>query len=149
MVAPIIIILPSTGGIRDRQKMLTDLPIAFLERQEITPHNNNVMIKKAYTIINARLTIPYSPQCSEYHVFLPLVLSFKISKSLSFWLSVISIATLSYNKNAHRKARQRNAFYEQSKHYSYFWHSDPNWSGLVWSGLVWSTISALSIPVNS
>jgi len=73
VVAPIIIILPSTGGIRDRQKMLTDLPIAFLERQEITPHNNNVMIKKAYTIINARLTIPYSPQCSEYLVFLPLV----------------------------------------------------------------------------
>ena len=81
MVAPIIIILPSTGGIRDRQKMLTDLPIAFLERQEITPHNNNVMIKKAYTIINARLTIPYSPQCSEYLVFLPLV---QLSISLEY-----------------------------------------------------------------
>jgi hypothetical protein len=61
VVAPIIIILPSTGGIRDRQKMLTDLPIAFFERKEITPHNNNVTIKKAYAIINACLVITLPP----------------------------------------------------------------------------------------
>jgi hypothetical protein len=52
-----MIIFPRTGGISERQKMLTDLPMGFFERKEAKPHMDNVEINAANISIKASLTI--------------------------------------------------------------------------------------------
>jgi hypothetical protein len=48
---------PRTGGISDKQKKLTALPMGFFDRNETKPHSASVTIKMANMTANASLII--------------------------------------------------------------------------------------------